>query len=67
MLALEKLIFKYFQMWLKIWSTNYAHISFKNLKIYAIANQNNYMSLYIMNYDLLENFKEELSGFNCEK
>ena len=31
----------------------------------SIANQKNYMALYIMPYDLLEEFKEELSTFNC--
>lgn len=41
--------------------------SFNGLKICAIASQKNYMSLYIMNYDLLDNFKEELNSFNCGK
>lgn len=31
----------------------------------SIANQKNYMALYVMPYDLLEEFKEELLPFNC--
>lgn len=37
------------------------------LKICAIASQKNYMALYIMNYDLLDHFKNELVSFNCGK
>ncbi len=31
----------------------------------SIANQKHYMALYVMPYDLLEKFKEELASFNC--
>ena len=31
----------------------------------SIANQKNYMALYIMPYDLLDEFKDELATFNC--
>ena len=43
--------------------------TYKNngLKVCAIASQKNYMALYIMNYDLLDHFKEELSSLNCGK
>lgn len=33
----------------------------------ALANQKNYMALYIMPYDLLDNFTEDLQKFNCGK
>jgi uncharacterized protein YdhG (YjbR/CyaY superfamily) len=41
--------------------------SFNNHKICAIASQKNYMSFYIMHYDLLDFFKEDLVNFNCGK
>lgn len=31
----------------------------------AFASQKNYMALYIMPYDLLNHFKDELAAFNC--
>jgi uncharacterized protein YdhG (YjbR/CyaY superfamily) len=37
------------------------------LKICALASQKQYMTLYVMNYDLLTNFKGELSYLNCGK
>ncbi len=33
----------------------------------ALASQKNYMALYIMPYDLLEEFKDDLRAFNCAK
>lgn len=34
----------------------------------AVANQKNYMSLYIMPYDLMnKKFEKELKGYNCGK
>ena len=33
----------------------------------ALASQKNYMSLYIMPYDFLDEFSEELNSFNCGK
>ena len=67
MLALQKLIIEVFPNVVEDMVHKLPTYSFNNLKICAIASQKNYMSLYIMNYDLLENFKEELSAFNCGK
>jgi len=40
----------------------------KNGEVYfAFANQKNYMAFYVCHYDLLENFKEQLTKFNCGK
>lgn len=41
--------------------------SVNGLRICAIANQKHYIALYIMNYDLLAKFKNELTSFNCGK
>ena len=40
---------------------------YKGETLCAIASQKNYMALYIMPYDLLDNFAEQLKGFNCGK
>ena len=41
--------------------------TYNGLKICAIASQKHYMALYIMYYDLLKHFEEELQVFNCGK
>ena len=38
--------------------------SIKNTRVCAIASQKNYRALYVMNYDLLGHFNEELQRFN---
>jgi len=40
---------------------------YKGQTLCAMASQKNYMALYIMPYDLLDNFAEELKGFDCGK
>ena len=67
MLTLQKLIIEFFPNMVEDMAYKLPTYSFQNLKICAIANQKNYMSLYIMNYDLLDNFKEKLNAFNCVK
>jgi len=40
---------------------------YKGQTLCAMASQKNYMALYIMPYDLLDNFAKELEDFDCGK
>ena len=41
--------------------------TYNEFRMCAIASQKNYMALYIMNYDLLAHFTDELAHLNCGK
>lgn len=41
--------------------------NYKGKCLFAMANQKNYLALYIMPYDLLDNFAEELEAFDYGK
>lgn len=65
--VLKKIIVKVFPNVVEDMTYNLPTFTYNNFKMCAIANQKNYMALYIMNYDLLVHFKEELKDFNCGK